>query len=275
MGEDHACGIKADGTAWCWGSRQNDSDSPSPYNQLGDGDQSAQGSAIPVAVDGGATWRSIEVNGSRTCGIKVDGSAWCWGANSLVDASNAADYRGALGTGNTANALVPTAVSGGGTWRELSLGRQHTCGVRADHTLWCWGNNATAQLGDGTTKASRLVPTAVASGGRWLSVAVNDATSCALRDDRSAWCWGSNTFGQLGDGTGLHTGSSDEGLRFQRRPLEIAYPRSWAMLAEPGLGIRRGGSIWRWGAIDTVVQVGDGSWSGSYYIQTTPMPSHW
>lgn len=89
----------------------------------------------------------------------------------------------------------PVAVSAGG---------DHTCVVRANGTIWCWGANATGQLGDGTT-TRRLVPTQVVSGVSFASVSAGGHT-CALTAGGTAYCWGGNNVGQLG--TGNFTASS-------------------------------------------------------------------
>jgi alpha-tubulin suppressor-like RCC1 family protein len=51
-------------------------------------------------------------------------------------------------------------VSASGTWTSVGCGYEHTCGVKTDGTLWCWGRNNIGQLGDGTT-TDRLTPVQV------------------------------------------------------------------------------------------------------------------
>ncbi len=80
----------------------------------------------------------------------------------------------------------------------VSAGVDHTCVVRANGTIWCWGANATGQLGDGTT-TRRLVPTQVVSGVSFASVSASSHT-CALTAGGIAYCWGDNAWGQLGTG---------------------------------------------------------------------------
>ncbi|HVT06896.1 MAG TPA: hypothetical protein VHO67_05545 [Polyangia bacterium] len=83
----------------------------------------------------------------------------------------------------------------------VAAGYSHTCAVKADHTLWCWGNNASGQLGDGTT-TSRPAPVQVtALGASVAEVSVGDLYTCARKLDHTLWCWGNNTSGQLGNGT--------------------------------------------------------------------------
>ena len=66
--------------------------------------------------------------------------------------------------------------------------------------MWCWGDNSTGSLGDGT-KIDRLTPVKAGGGTKWKSVSVGHGQTCAQQTDGSLWCWGYNANGELGDGT--------------------------------------------------------------------------
>jgi alpha-tubulin suppressor-like RCC1 family protein len=91
-------------------------------------------------------------------------------------------------------------------FRAISMGGQHACGIRKDLSLWCWGSNTDGELGDGSTTASP-VPVLVdgLTGVRAVSAGKGSdnwgAHSCAILIDGTAWCWGTNWSGQLGEGT--------------------------------------------------------------------------
>jgi alpha-tubulin suppressor-like RCC1 family protein len=92
--------------------------------------------------------------------------------------------------------------------RWVDGGYEHTCAITLADTAYCWGRNDRGQVGDGTTTGPRLAPTQVVStsGSGSLSsiaaVAAGLEHSCAYRrDDTTAYCWGRNTSGQLGNGT--------------------------------------------------------------------------
>ena len=95
------------------------------------------------------------------------------------------------------------------SFRQISAGDLHTCGVTTDDRAYCWGANSDfgfdvgggGQLGDGTTVNYRLKPTAVAGGLRFLEVSAGTSHSCGITTDYRACCWGENWVGQLGDGT--------------------------------------------------------------------------
>ncbi|HEY6559479.1 MAG TPA: hypothetical protein VI072_19485 [Polyangiaceae bacterium] len=84
---------------------------------------------------------------------------------------------------------------------DVATGAYHTCVLKMNGTLWCWGHNDYGQLGDGTT-TSRSVPVQVASLGTGvIAVAAGGSHTCARKRDGTLWCWGENYYGELGDGT--------------------------------------------------------------------------
>jgi alpha-tubulin suppressor-like RCC1 family protein len=75
------------------------------------------------------------------------------------------------------------------------MGDSHTCGVKANGNLLCWGANDAGQIGD-TTNVDRHSPVVIGSG--WASVVAGFSHTCALRSDSKLYCWGDNTYGALG-----------------------------------------------------------------------------
>ncbi len=145
----------------------------------------------------------VTANSTDSCGIRVDGSVWCWGRND----------KGQLGNGGGGSSSLPVRVVGvgGSGWLggvlRLAGGAtgSHTCAVRVDTTVVCWGQGDKGQLGDGTT-TDRSTPTTVtkAGGGALtgiVQVAPGKEHTCALTTTGAVWCWGRNDKGQLGQGT--------------------------------------------------------------------------
>jgi alpha-tubulin suppressor-like RCC1 family protein len=90
------------------------------------------------------------------------------------------------------------------SFRQVSAGHEHTCGVTTTDQAYCWGYNGFfihgGQLGDGTT-TQRLKPVPVAGGLRFNQVSAGVTHTCGVTTDNRAYCWGRNDYGQLGDGT--------------------------------------------------------------------------
>ncbi len=179
-GGQSSCGVRSDASAWCWG--RND------FGQLGDGTTTLR--TNPAQVQG-AGFARISTGGSFTCAVKLDGTLWCWGLNNF----------GQLGAGDKATSLVPRQVGVGATWRDVSASWQHACATQTDGSLWCWGQNSRGQLGAGNMSARSSAPVRVLGDQSWTSVSTGGWHSCATTASGTAYCWGDNAFGQLGDGT--------------------------------------------------------------------------
>jgi len=100
----------------------------------------------------------------------------------------------------TAPDLAVSSTAAPLSFRQLSAGLRHTCGVTWDGQAYCWGENTLGQLGDGTT-TTHPAPTPVAGNHRFILVSAGATYSCGLTTDQRSYCWGQNTVGQLGDGT--------------------------------------------------------------------------
>jgi alpha-tubulin suppressor-like RCC1 family protein len=107
-----------------------------------------------------------------------------------------------LAIGPAAQAAPPTPTPI--LWREVSAGGNHTCGVRFDESLWCWGSNSHGQLGVGDLTA-RSRPAQVLPGTLWMSVSAGHRHTCGLSIDYALYCWGANDHRQLGIGSGPST----------------------------------------------------------------------
>ncbi|RDV37885.1 hypothetical protein DV096_12305 [Bradymonadaceae bacterium TMQ3] len=78
------------------------------------------------------------------------------------------------------------------TWTQVATGAEHSCGILDDGTLWCWGNNGSGRLGDGSS-TQRSQPTRVAGDGVWTQVSAGGQHTCGIKEDGSLWCWGLNS----------------------------------------------------------------------------------
>jgi alpha-tubulin suppressor-like RCC1 family protein len=108
---------------------------------------------------------------------------------------------GILAVGPSAVRAEPPGVI---TWSMMWAGGNHTCGIRGDHSLWCWGSNSHGQLGLGDT-VDRHSPVRVMPGTSWYNVRAGHRHTCAEQAEFALYCWGDNEFGQLGIGAALST----------------------------------------------------------------------
>lgn len=228
-GEKHTCGLAGGGVPLCWGENLS--------GQIGDGTRNDQ--MVPRTVGEGLGFTEITAGSSHTCGRTASGNTFCWGANNrgqLGDGSSGLDRMaptrlqsavsglvaghehscgiaagearcwgantfGQLGDGTTDDRSVPTAVQGlPGRPSQLAAGTVHTCARLADGRAFCWGQNFSGQLGDGTTQ-NRTSPVEVAGGLRFSEIHAGGAQTCGVTTDGARYCWGLNQSGQLGDGT--------------------------------------------------------------------------
>jgi hypothetical protein len=85
-------------------------------------------------------------------------------------------------------------------YSEISAGGYHTCGIREDGKVLCWGLNGAGQIGDGTT-VHKLTPTLIAGDYTYTAISTGSYHTCGIREDGKVLCWGDNHAGQIGDGT--------------------------------------------------------------------------
>ena len=174
----------------------------------------------------------------HTLALRLDGSLWAWGDNS----------DGQLGDGTLNDRSLPVRV--GHDFRAVAAGAKHSAALRSDGSLWIWGSNFSDQIGDGGREI-RMTPykvgdgfQSVAAGGRLL-----DGHTVAVKTDGSLWAWGSNQFGQLGDGS------------LQNRNAPVRIGEGFQKIAASGaqsLALQSDGHLWAWGS-NKFGQLGDGS----------------
>jgi alpha-tubulin suppressor-like RCC1 family protein len=251
----HTCALLVFGTALCWGANGS--------GQIGDG-TSGGIRATPVQVAGSFSTLenavSITAGAVHTCALLADGSAKCWGLNTS----------GQLGISNTAPSnTAPTPVLGGGgsfTARDIAAGRNHTCAVRANGTVACWGSNDSGQIGDGTIGGTRLSPVTVPGLNNVVSIAAGEAHTCVVLSVGVPLCWGLNTSGQLGNGT-MSTSPTPVGILGINRVVGIA--AGGALGSSHTCALLADGTVRCWGANGSG-QLGTGNTSPSSVPVTVP-----
>jgi alpha-tubulin suppressor-like RCC1 family protein len=239
-GYQHSCAVTVAGAAYCWGGDN--------YGELGSG--TAAASLTAVAVAGGQSYQRVAAGYFHSCGLTAGGAAYCWGANGY----------GALGDSTSVTRSTPVAVRGGLVFSAVGTGFYHSCGLVAGGAAYCWGSNDHGQLGNDTTSNSST-PVRVAAGGiSFTSLAVGSYHACGLTADGTAYCWGDNGNGQLGNGATTdvrHPVAVSGGLRFASLSAGASYT----------CGVTTAGDAWCWG-YNGYGQLGNGTTAGETSLPT-------
>lgn len=222
-GAQHTCALLHGGSVSCWGQGGS--------GQLGNDDPLGQSSNVPVAVTGLSGATAIAAGGFHNCALLGDGTVRCWGQDGM----------GQLGDETPGDyAIAPVAVPGitaANPATAIAAGEFHTCALLTDDTVQCWGANGSGQLGDGTTD-DRAVPTDVAglpdAGDHpALALTAGNAHTCAVVDEPNrAYCWGLNTYGQLGHKTALEGEAGHQKMKPSPTPLVVQYDANPSPLDE-------------------------------------------
>ncbi len=182
-GDRHTCAVLNNGTIQCWGDNE--------YGQLGNGfNQGIAGN--PVQVVGIANAVTVSGGQTHTCAVVDTGAAKCWGRNNVAQ----------LGVGGgLSDKLTSTFVTGLSNVSSIAAGWNHTCAVRNDGAVFCWGDDESGQIGKGSVTGNKYnSPQRVAGVTGATQVAVGFRYSCALTNFGETICWGDNTGGQIGNG---------------------------------------------------------------------------
>lgn len=227
-GDSHTLVLCSDGTLVAWGSNSK--------GQLGNGTTTV--SRVPVAVTTAGTPLegkvivAVAAGSFHNLALCSDGTLAAWGYNT----------NGQLGNNTTTNSSIPVAVTTAGsplagkTVVSIAAGEHHNVALCSDGTLVTWGFNWDGELGNNTTTNSS-VPVAVTTAGTVLAgktivkVASGSFHCLALCSDDTLTAWGSNIYGELGDGTRTN------------RKTPVAVSTSGALAGKSVIGFSAGNSL--------------------------------
>ncbi|HLC46417.1 MAG TPA: hypothetical protein VJI75_01620 [Candidatus Nanoarchaeia archaeon] len=160
--------------------------------------------------------QSIVGSFSTFCALK-GGKVACWGITEKSGETSDSGYTGELGDnkgkvkGTYESYFTPHYVKDANNnditgITMIAAGISHFCALKNQNNegeIYCWGANRYGQIGDGTTAIARPYATKIASNGdKYTFVTAGAQSSCAIKTDKTAVCWGHNGYGQLGTGEG-------------------------------------------------------------------------
>jgi alpha-tubulin suppressor-like RCC1 family protein len=245
-GGDYSLAIKADGSLWAWGRNT--------WGQLGNGKKSLfaeEETTSPIRIGTTNDWASVSAGYDHSLAIKTDGGLWAWGHN----------LRGQLGDSTITDKTSPIRIGTANDWASVSAGGNYSLAIKADGSLWAWGRNTWGQLGNGREGEGEAEIDPIRIGTGYAAVVASSKHNLAIKKDGSLWAWGSNTWGQLGNGTTTDKTS----------PVRIGTANDWAMVSigDHSLAIKTDGSLWVWGNNDTG-QLGNGR-NGKDEFESNPI----
>jgi alpha-tubulin suppressor-like RCC1 family protein len=242
LGAAHTCLLDVGGSAWCAGRDYYGETGVKPAENVCEGEPCILSF---TRVGTSQQFESLVAGGYFNCGLTPSGQAWCWGGDVVT-------------FGIPSNPGIPSLVSAPVAFRSLTAGAAHACGLSADGTAYCWGGNWFGEAGVGPTNSYPYWPagpTRVVTLAHFTSITAGASHTCALATDGQAYCWGENTYGQLGSATTELCGDTSIPNATIRPCSSVPKPVSTA-LRFAGLalgyahtcGLTASGEVYCWGA---------------------------
>ena len=222
--------IKTDGTLWSWGRGF--------VGQMGNA--ATDNKSTPVTTfTGGTNWKQVTAGRGHIAAIKTDGTLWVWGDGSF----------GRLGINATGNRSTPVTTFAGGTnWSQISNGGSFSTAIKTDGTLWTWGYNTSAQLGNNSNTNVSTPITKFAGGTNWKQVSGGGYHTAAIKTDGTLWTWGRNYEGQLGiTRSGAGNDASTPVTTFAGGTNWKQVGCSGSNICRITIAIKTDGTLWTWG----------------------------
>lgn len=185
-GSAFTCAVAGpDRSVWCWGDNHS--------GQLGTGD--TEWRLLPTQIENLSDVASVEAGDFHACVVKNDDTVWCWGSNKLSqigdETNNTYIENNNPNYASSLVKLIPTQVSGLSNVKSLAAAQQHTCALKNDNTVWCFGANFNGQIGVGLSIQDQwAIPVKVEELSDIYQFDAHSRHTCSVRSDGTVWCWG-------------------------------------------------------------------------------------
>ena len=249
-GSYHTCARTSDGVR-CWGDNS--------QGEIGSGAFASFASPyFAASSDQFDSTTQLAAGSQHTCGLSLgaQGQRWlrCWGDNTYGQFGN--ETRGFV-----ARPEKVALYSADGTIvqaAKVAAGDTHTCAITSSNEVQCWGDNRFGQIGDYSSGGIRPTPKSIATGSLIATIVTPGLNhTCATTISGHAQCWGSNTSGQIGDGTYAN--------QLSPKAIDLANPASDIVINDQlsagdsfTCAVANGGKVQCWGN-NAGGQLGDGT----------------
>jgi len=176
---------------WVWGDNS--------FGQLGIGSKDDKNSPTLLYDSLNPTWaengdfQTVVAGAYHTLALQKDKTVWGWGNNGYGELTNNSD-----GTDEEHTPIKIDILN----FITLSAGESYSMGIKADGTLWGWGNGQYGNLGDGSSDVNVKFPKQEATKStKWVYIDTGNRHSVGIQSDGTLWSWGDNDYGQLGNAT--------------------------------------------------------------------------
>ncbi len=259
-GESHTCALTTNGQVYCWGLNSS--------GQLGTGDENNNHLPVLIQISTDNRVKQVSAGNSHTCALTTNGQVYCWGYNGSGQMGN-----NISGGKQLSPVLVGTNQLGGLRFSQITTGLWNVCALTTNGQVYCWGHNQVGELGNGDNQ-NRKIPTPIntsqllnSSDIKFKRVVIGQSYGCALDDTDQAYCWGYNSYGQLGDGTNTN---QLKPISVNTNHLGVIKFKSITVGHRSTCGVATTGSVYCWG-YNSQGELGSGSLpeSGHY----SPLPA--
>lgn len=255
VAEYHSCGVTAAQELWCWGANIGLMLGRANPEPLGDDETVAEAGPVPL----GESVTAVATGDRFTCALLEDGGVRCWGGNPIAGTHPTCTGDPLCGDiARCCPAFLPTELTNialPGAAVQLVAGRRHACALLASEEVYCWGPEGaygsypvSQRVGDDEEPYTRG-PVKLGRGP--VSISAGAQHTCAVLAGGGLRCWGTNEYGELGQGHANFVG--DDEAPSSSPLIELGEPVAYAAAgAGKTCALLGSGQVKCWGDPNTI-----------------------